>query len=276
MCIVFEPAELTGTKLYIGKGVRDAKEVHVLGYQNTVKTLSGPNCMLLHFPTASPMTPDNVVDTSECPDLMDELVKAAKPKSRGIAKSFAVCAGSSPDTHVFDHDIYTIILTNKAADLKKALEQVPEARRPKIQLSLILFYARNFKDHSFALCCFDNQLTKEANPLLWWYEPSNPDTLMAPGLDSHTGYAPDLKSPVDVDHWVITGTSKTEEIGNDYMKMNKVHYTDPVSGELEGLLPEYVIGRQYNGKLKNGDFVVKPDILSETKNVTFDRVSPTT
>lgn len=57
MCIVTAPAKLTGTKLYIGEGVRNGYRVNVLGYQNTAYTFSGPNGMLLHFPTDEPMTP---------------------------------------------------------------------------------------------------------------------------------------------------------------------------------------------------------------------------
>ena len=83
-----------------------------------------------------------------------------------------------------------------------------------------MWYGKNLKGCSFALCCFAGNIGR-AQPLLWWYKPTDPDYLVAPGLDAHDGNAPKLGSFVDVDHWVIASHP-------DLRGGNPVRYSDQV------------------------------------------------
>ena len=85
MCMTLYPAVLSKTILYAGEALIDGKLVHVLGYQNTAKNESkGPNAMILPFPTSIAMGPGNVVDTSECKNVLKKYGDMFKVTSRSL------------------------------------------------------------------------------------------------------------------------------------------------------------------------------------------------
>ena len=88
MCICSGPAHLASTRIYAGESVRDGRPVHTLIYQNeAVNQADGPNCMLLHLPSAEPMTRANAVDVPGAGALLTELIDAVKPKPRSVSLS---------------------------------------------------------------------------------------------------------------------------------------------------------------------------------------------
>ena len=167
MCVCSAPARLSNTIVYAGLAYRNGSKVHVMGYQNQSENLAtGPNCMLLHIPSAAPMSPKNMVDTSDCPELLADLVKAARPMPRSMGEP-----EPAPVLHVFESGIYTVVSCRYSAQLAgQALDQVPAAKRPAISDDLLELYDKEFPGWHLALCCFDNRDRSQCTPLLWWYE----------------------------------------------------------------------------------------------------------
>jgi hypothetical protein len=89
-----------------------------------------------------------------------------------------------------------------------------------------------------------------------WYSPRDPDLLVAPALDCHTGTAPDLSAPVRVDHWVVFGTDEAEPGWGQ-----RVDYSPDMRHQLREFLPDAVAGSHFTGPLPNGDFAIGHDDL---------------
>ena len=106
-----------------------------------------------------------------------------------------------------------------------------------------------YPDWPVAVCCFNNQEAALANPLMVYYEPSRPEFLFAPALDSHTGDVPNLKSEVLVDHTVVVGAPDGKGEG--------VRYQDQIPSHIKRCLPRSVIGGKVQTYLPNGDFVFR-------------------
>ncbi len=172
------------------------------------------NAMILPFPcAAATMSKDNVLDTKNCPDILKDIAKAVKPPPRQMvgfaAQSYRPLAAA---VQIFEAaGIYTVVLAQDARDIPAALNQVPKEKRPKLNPELFKAYAKWYPGWTVALCCFNNEELKEALPLLWWYEPMNPEKLFLPALDCHTGNVPKLDSQVIVDHTVAVGSCFTEK-----------------------------------------------------------------
>lgn len=113
------------------------------------------------------------------------------------------------------------------------------------------WYERQFPDHSFALCCFDARQMVKAAPLMFWYEPNDPDRLMLPGLDAHTGAPPDRTAQVERDHWIVLGTRERRHRAASEVFYRDEHAMSPLA---KALLPRFVIGRQYQQRTANVDF----------------------
>lgn len=204
MCVSSAAALFTGTTLYLGRQTHaEHGLIHVLGYQNTVTNLAaGPNAMLLHLPAIG-MAPDNLVTVGRDSDFLDRIAAGAIPVSRSAGVDWM---GGGEEVQVFEHDIYTMLLASDATMLPSALHRVDPRKRPSLDPDLLAFYADHYPRHAMLLCCFDNAEAQRAKPLLLRYQPHEPDLLVAPALDCHTGAPPDLSAPVVVDHQVIFGT----------------------------------------------------------------------
>jgi hypothetical protein len=257
VCVSAALADFTGTTLYVGRKTHPALGVlHVLGYQNTAVNLAaGPNAMLLHLPAVG-LTAGNLVSVGRDVGFLDRIGSACEPLSAGggiAAMSAAV------DVQVFEHDIYTMVLAPDATVLPSALHQVPPRKRPHLDPELLAFYSDHYPRHSMSLCCFDNAEAQRAKPLLLWYSPTEPDLLVAPALDCHTGGVPSFDVPVQADHRVAFGT---DAAGPDWGY--PIDYSPGMRRKLRQFLPDAVIGDVFHGLLPNGDFAIThDDVLAE-------------
>jgi hypothetical protein len=262
------PVHFSNTVLYAAEMSQENGEiVHVLGYQNKAqnipvsakpfggllqKLFNKPtgNAMILPFP-AEPqsMSKANVLNTKNCPDILQDMAKALDPpeQSRPLSVTFAAAAPQAR-VQVFEAaGIYTVVLAQDALDIPAALKQVPQEKRPSLNAELFAAYAEWYPNWTFALCCFNNEEATLAHPMLWWYKPMFADRLFLPTLDGHTGDVPNLRAQVDVDHTLAVSSYQME---NGY----PVSYTDNILG-LDSYLARKVIGEKYKRRMVNGDFV---------------------
>ena len=259
MCISLHPARFSGTVLCLSEALHPVtgRFVNTLVYENVRenrKPDGGPNAMLLHFPSKG-MTRENLIDTRDFRGFTKDLIEAVRPRPRSssnIQLKSATLGGGRVE--VFKHDIYDMVLAQNAADIPGSLGTVDKEKRPDLNLEVFDYYGsdRNYDDWSFLLCCFDNLDAQKAAPIMAWYEPLMPNRVMLPGLDAH-GIAPDLKEDVEVDHWVILGSQEKKS-----SHMQPVNYTQAgpkMTSLARTLLPKYVSGRHFSGRMRNGDFV---------------------
>ncbi len=258
MCCSMHPASFSETIVYVGEQFHPKYGlVHVMAYQNTaINYNAGPNAMILHIPGQG-MTQDNFIDTGDCRSFLKDMVQALQPPRRDILLgSRSIAFASLAPVQVFEHDIYTVVLSEDASLIPQALSRVPENKRPAANQPLFDFYAREWPNWSVALCCFDNKQAAKAAPLMVWYHPLAEDTLHWPSIDSHTGEVPNLHGMVAVEHWIIGGSHRmTEEIGVP------VRYRGGCSPDVTAFLPDRVIGMNYNFPMQNGDFVIDTEKL---------------
>jgi hypothetical protein len=242
----------------------------VLGYQNIARNLSaGPNAMLLHLP-GKRMSQANFIDTSGCPGILRYMVTAVRPPTRSTGGP--VAAGAAARVEVFEHDIYTVVLADDPRAIPAAMERVPEGKRVQVSAELMAFYAERFPGYAVALCCFDNRDARQADPLLLWYTPYDPDVLRLPAIDCHTGGVPDLGALVRTDHWVILGTDEAPDGWGSEVDYGAAPRSPAVTGPAAGFLPGRVIGRSFTGHLPNGDFVIPHEDVVRGDLTTLRRV----
>ncbi len=255
MCVSMFPADFSGTTISMYATIHPVHGlIHVLGYSNTsVNYGVGPNAMILHFPSAEPMTQANFI-THNAPNIHKDMWNALSPRflTRGMS-SFGI-----EKSVVFDHDIYTVVLAANALEIPAALSRVPADRRPDMNTQLFDYYGQNFSNWSIALCCFNTQQAQEALPMLVWYKPRWPHRMILPGVDCHTGGIPNRNQMVDVDHKIILGDHMmTDSDGR------QVDYTDLGSDPIRHFLPRRVVGQYLNRQMPNGDFrYERDDVLS--------------
>ncbi|NUT94632.1 MAG: hypothetical protein HOY78_21695 [Saccharothrix sp.] len=251
MCVSSAAADFRGTTLYAGR--RDHPEhgpIEVLGYQNTAVNLSdGPNAMLLHLPAADGV---GFVPVGRSGDVLARMRAATEPALDTAAMDWM--SNDEARFSIFEHDVYTVVLAADPMSVPAALHRVPPRKRPSLRPELFTFYADVFPLHTIALCCFDNAEAQIAKPLLLRYRPIDPDLVHLPGIDSHTGEAPDLDADVDTDHWLVFGTDDPDW---------GAHYDRPpgMRHELRSYLPASVRGLAVEGRHPNGDFVLTLDDL---------------
>ena len=254
MCISMGPAEFFGTILYCGRKIHPQHgRIEVMGYQNTAVNLAGgPNAMLLHLPAKS-MSSHQFLQVGRSDRVLRDMVDAVKPIAVGRSLGPTDWMGEDTDSlvEVFQHDIYTVVLAANAAHIPAALAEVEPRKRPPLNAALFEFYAEFFPDYPVALCCFDNADAAEAKPLLLWYEPLNPEQLVLPAIDCHTGGAPDLTADVLTDHWVILGTDDAPRGWGTH-----VDYGEKPKRKLLEFLPSQVIGWHFGETMPNGDFAI--------------------
>lgn len=264
-----DKAKLTHTSIYVGEAMKDGKYVHVLAYQNMAESASGskwiPNAMIIPFPTDVPMGPKNVIDTKEYPDFLTDINEATRHRSRSLSADddsfmFAVAGSSLPPAQVFDVGSYTVILADHVAQVPEALTRVDSNRRPKITTRFLIGYNKMYPNQPVALCCWVGALDK-VEPLLWWYEPRNKDTLFIPTMDAHDGNAPDLNALVSTDHIISVGSTITN-VGA------KVNYKNTAE-TWHSMLPTHVRSIKTNDVIKNGDMFFATKDLQKLPNKSF-------
>ncbi|MFE0703976.1 hypothetical protein [Streptomyces sp. NPDC058872] len=272
MCVSTAPAEFTGTTLYAGRLTHPEHGlIHVLGYQNTaVSHASGPNAMLLHLPAVE-MTPDNFLSVGREHDLLERMVEAVRPTAASADEDGPAWMGEAdaPVVHVFQHDVYTVVLASEPTLVPAALARVPWPQRPALSPELFAFYAEKYPGHAMAVCCFDTAQAARAKPLLLWYEPLDPDRLCLPALDCHTGGVPPLDADVATDHWVVYGTDEAPEgWGVPVPDRKRMRH------ELRSFLPDRIMGEYYGEPMPNGDFVLRHEDLLAGDLARVRRVGP--
>jgi hypothetical protein len=249
MCCSTARADFEATKILLNEtSVPGVGRVHVLLYQNAVVSYAGPNAMLLHIPSASPMGPENFIATTDFPGVLDDMVRVVEPPAPNMTRSLAAAAAS---VQVFESGIYHVVLATSPAEIPAALDRVPPEKRPPLNQALFDFYARTFGDSwHVALCCFNTRWMAKAPPLMLWYPPlaSEDGRFRLPALDCHTGDVPDLDATVDVDHWLFVASDEMES-------GEEVHYSDDIPADVRRLLPNRVHGARFTRPLPNGDFV---------------------
>jgi hypothetical protein len=276
MCVAAAPASFSDTILYHGR-CRHPEHglVHVLGYQNVAANhATGPNAMLLHLPGTG-MTSANFVDTSRSRHILTDMTAALTWRSSAYGAAPAAAGGAEPPpVQVFEHDIYTVVLATNATLIPDALSLVPEHRRVPVNRPLFDFYAREYPGHAVALCCFDNRDAARSDPLLLWYSPLRPDRVELPAIDCHTGEIPRIGAPVEVDHWVILGSS--EPVPSTWpWQSSWMDWSEEVRRSPAGpFLPATIVGRPFAGPLANGDFMIHEADLTAGRTDRMRRVGP--
>ncbi len=256
MCVSLQDAEFTGTLLYIGENIHPQHgEIRVLGYQNTPKNKSkGGNAMLLHFPAGKLMNPDNILDASKARSILKDMKDAVSPQmaTRGMSSGSRMKKGI---VHVFDHDIYTIVLAKHASDIPQALSRVPVDRRPELNREIFEYYTQRFPGYQYALCCFNNKEAQQAAPMFWWYTPKNNNFLELPGIDAHDGSPPKEGAMVHVNSWVFMSSHRLRD---NAINARRVSYTF-LPDNLKDFLPKNIVGKRFSGAMKNGDYLMPLD-----------------
>lgn len=250
MCITMATAELKGTLLYAGEGRFDSRYVHVLAYQNTARS-AFPNAMILPIPAAAPLDHRNAIDTRQFPDFLKK-IQAANAPARAIGRGGDGARGRSP-AQVFDVGSYTVVLAGDARSISAALDRVPPQKRPPDNAELFAAFEQLYPGWPLAVCCWQGTIRPE--PLLWWYEPLEPDWLFAPALDAHDGGPPRLGEQVEVDHFLAFGSSS-------YEGGNAVAPIRAAPRETQKLFPRSVHGTRIREKMPNGDFWLAASDLS--------------
>jgi hypothetical protein len=255
MCMSLHPADFENTKLYAGEARReDGTYVHVLAYQNRAAS-AGPNAMILPLPARGKLGPENAVDTRAFKRFLDDIHAATRIMTLSLSFSLSDEMDLEEGAQVFEVGSYTVVLAEEAAAVTRALDRIPAARRPALNGAILDAFARLYPGWPLAVCCWDGRV--EAEPLLWWYEPRQPEQLFAPALDAHDGGPPNLDALVRVDHHVAFGSALDPERsgppdGAEYD--GHVSYADRIPGEILRLLPTRVAGTALQSGLPNGDF----------------------
>lgn len=276
MCCSLEPAHFSATTIYVGEAKHPTRDVltHVLGYQNTAENLSrGPNAMVLPFPSAEFMTPENVISNKDNAAALKQLFQryrdTIRPVERGYSKSLAAGGCASNHVQVFDTGDYTVVMakSDNIVEMHKALGQVRESRRPKLDRHFLVAYRKLYPGWTLALCCFDGSF--QADPMLWWYVPLNTSRLFAPTLDAHDGKPPNVNQAVALDHTLVFGSTdrpRGERVFGQIDETLRPWLADRIHG-VQYKPP--VLSTQFelsDGWAANGDFVVKWDDVPAGRN----------
>lgn len=267
MCMSARPANFSATKIYAGEGEYKGKYVHVIAYQNNAKSqkLDEPNAMILPFPTSVAMTEKNVIDTRPFKNFMQDIAEASIFRGKTLGSSRGLVFGAAADARVFDVGSYTVVLAEHASQIPLALQKVSEDKRPALSYQLLNGLNKLYPNQPLAVCCWGGSV--QAEPLLWWYEPKDKDTLFMPTMDAHDGGAPDVKATVKTDHVIMAGSFlKRASRKNLY---NAVLYKNDIPKNVATLLPALSFGSELPHRLKNGDIFVKTEDLMYDKDGKF-------
>lgn len=267
MCICVNESTMNSTFIYAGEAMMDEKYVHVLAYQNKAES-NKPNAMIIPFPTSKEMGPDNVLDCSKYPTFLADIADASRVKSFSKSLGYdCVTNGVAGFAQVFDVGSYTVILASKVSQIPEALERVAENKRPTISTRFLIALGQMYHDQPVAVCCWAGSI--EAEPLLWWYEPTNKDYLFIPAMDAHDGNPPDLSAEVDTDHIISVGSTLSQTKTSNKVFYKPI-YQARLSETIKNLLPKYVDGTKLNTPMMNGDLWVR---TSDLKGVAYPNLS---
>lgn len=281
------PVRFSDTVLYASEAAaRGENIVHVLGYQNRAQNGAGQpslrsaisrllplrgsgNAMILPFPAVpGTMTRANILDTSGCRDVLQDMANAVAPRAMlRSPPTAAPGAARAPRIQVFKAaGIYTIVLAQDARDIPAALDRVSKSKRPALNPALFDAYARWYPDWTIALCCFNNRQAQLAHPMLWWYEPMQAERLFLPALDCHTGDVPRLEEAVFVDHALAVGSHRMRPGAGV-----PVSYRDALPPSVTPYVLKNLIGARHEQPMSNGDFVcelrdVREGLFRPTRN----------
>ena len=287
MCCSSKPAKFTGTKGYIGEAHTVAQGyVHVLGYQNdAVSLIEGGNAMILPFPAASPMTPENVIDLGDHgKNLLNTLTSWYFPdvyatKGGGLRGMHL----NSARAHVFNSGVYTVVLASSPSQVIPALSRVDESKRPVISEELMTFYQNTYPGWSIAVCCFNNRDKRTSEPMFWWYKPMDGNSLFFPAVDSHDGNPPKFfheGNPwrVWVDHQILIGSDAYEE-GGAAQTLRADFYDSFIPDEkTRSFFPKRLLGREFrslrSGTMANGDFRIPTSSVRGHREQDMGRAFP--
>lgn len=263
MCCTLEAATLSNTRIYSAEVRRPdtGQIVHVIGYQNTVEAPRGPNAMLLPFPAKGKVGPENLVNGESFKGVLEAYERAVqrqdRPRGTFETKSAGAAAAGTVSYQVFESGSYTIALADKPSLLGKALREVPEARRPNMPFRFVSELNQLYPDWPIALCCFEGG-DMAPEPLFWWFEPRYPNVLFAPAIDAHDGNPPNPTALVDRDHTIAFGCSESN-LRHDEILTRDIATLVP--REHQWLFTDRVVGKQYVGQTRNGDFVTSLEEL---------------
>lgn len=274
MCIFAAEAQVAQTSIYAGETLHPVSQqlIHVILYKNNVENLgTGGNAMILPIPAGEPMGPSNFISTQKYPEVLDHLVEAARPQSRGgMTLRGMPAAKGMRSIQIFGVGSYQVVLAQHAtaSEIQAALQQVDAQKRPSLSTELLEFFTQQLRGYHLALCCFNNVQMQTTQPVMYWYVPNDPTQLVLPALDCHTGGAPDLNALVQVDHSLVVGSHRMK-FGSFFMP----EVRDPA---MLPYLPTYVWGRDYRGWFANGDFVIPIEKVRDqsTWAPAFERVVP--
>lgn len=267
MCMTIgqEEAQLSNTQIYVGEAMRDGKLFHVLAYQNTAVSV-GANAMILPFPTSEPMGPNNIIDTRAFGNFLTDIGEASRIHMKSDRRGMTLGADSfafNSIAQVFDSGSYTVILADHVGQIQEALTRVDAEKRPEVSDDFLEGFGKLYPNQPIALCCWKGMLDSE--PLLWIYEPKNPEVLFVPTMDAHDGNAPNVNAMVQADHLISAG-SRVVEIGST------VRYSDGIApSELSDLLPSRVRGYKLNRRVKNGDMFISTADLRKADQLFIKR-----
>jgi len=272
MCCTFTESKMSNTRIYVGEAHRQGKLVHVLAYQNAALS-NRPNAMVLPFPTSVKMGQDNVIDTRKFKNFLEDISNASKSITKGGDRRSMMLGSRGFDrdelAEVFDSGSYTIVLATNVWQIPEALARVPVEKRPNVTSDFLIGYNELYPDQPIAVCCWNGAI--EAEPLMWWYEPSNSESLFIPTMDAHNGKAPKIGERVETDHIISVGSTKI--IGNLGYHV-KYSQSKNIPDDVKELLPLDVHGSKLPSRLENGDCLVKTVALHSTREQLFSGGSP--
>jgi hypothetical protein len=255
MCICLNESAASGTRVYVGAGIRDDRNVHVLAYQCTAEARdpSGKGAMLIPIPSPERLTGDNFIDTSGFPDFLKDISNASKWQSRSLSKGGDSRSFSFSAPVVVERGNTTYVYADNFEQAAAVLDQVREDRRPSFTQEFIVGCAALYQD-PIVIACWAGDV--EMDPLLLWYVPSDASTFRLPTMDAHDGKAPNPEAMVDTDH--ILSVSAGDRIGH------RVNYSDEIPESVRDLLPARVHGTDLRSHVRNGDmFVNVADTLAK-------------
>lgn len=244
MCITIDPSSVENTTyIYTGDTKIDDQVHHVLGYQNCIKNISsGPNAMVLPFPSDIEMGPESVIHTDKKDSsFLETLGKVFNDydgfylnNSRGITKGAGPASASFIKT--FEAGSYSVVLTKSVSveGIQAALQSVPENKRPKFTDHFIDGFNQLYPDWQIAICCFNGEIKSEN--MFWKYVPRDVNSFFAPTLDSHHArlpYVDQYPDYISYNHKILAGSTLAKIIssGDEYQ---------PSNIEIPNSLKEYV------------------------------------
>ncbi len=256
MCITTEDARLDATCV----GAWDIQHPkygyrHVLAYQNKPQNLSDkPNCMLLHVPSAEPLTPENIVDTRDCPNLFSQLQINALKKTNHLGRGGV----ASAPNHLVTMGIYHIAILNNVKQAEEVISKIPRQKQPKIKQTFFDFYQKYFPNYPLLLCCFNNQDIAKASPILIHYSPINRDYLMIPNLEGH-GSLPIIGEKIATNRMYFYGTTNPSKINP--------RITNDIPKNLHPFLPKWIDTQYVDFFLPNTDVLIELEDIRQGGDV---------